>query len=114
MPFAELHTRPGDEFAAELRQTATLLLTHAASPQITQLLHGEDEVFLKQSFPRSGRLSAPGWANLWDLLPESSPAAASTTTGFTNKEFAPARATVELVPAAAGVAPKMSRLFLSA
>ena len=96
-------------------------MTYAASAQITQLLQGGDEVFLKQTFPRAGTLAAPGWANLRDLLPET---AATTAAAGPAGTFAPTGATVELAAAPAGPtaaanptavsSPLLSRLFLSA
>ncbi len=130
MSFAEIRTRAGDVFAAELRQTCTLLVAYAANEQITQLLKADDQVFLNQAFPRAGTLTAPGWANLWDLLPERPP------TGEINepsKEYAAWQAVAELLPSTAPVsaqavntnavtanasattpAPILSRLFLNA
>ncbi len=118
MPFLPLHTRAGDVFAAELRQTGNLLLAYAANEQITQLLRADDQVFLSQAFPRVGTLTAPGWANLWDLLPESAPPADEAADARPAAAYAPARATVELRPATEAAteaaAGTHSRLFLSA
>ena len=117
MSFLDLQTRAGDVFAAELRQTGNLLLAYAANEQITQLLRGDDQVFFNQAFPRAGTLAAPGWANLWDLLPESIPAETAST-GPAGAD-APMLSTVALRPAATGGdAPlpvaNAARLFLCA
>lgn len=120
MSFLDLQTRAGDVFAAELRQTSNLLLAYAANEQITQLLRGDDQVFFNQAFPRAGTLTAPGWANLWDLLPELTPADVADN-GPAGAAYAPVSFTVALRPIALAAADQTSkpaanaaRLFLSA
>lgn len=94
--FAPLKTRAGDVFAAELRQTAELILTHAANPQIAALLKADDQVFANQAFPPPAVLAAPGWANLRGLLSEDAHASGAPQVA----EYAAAKSRVLLQPAA--------------
>ena len=97
LSFAPLQTRAGDLFAAELRQTAALLLTHAANPQIAALLAAEDGVFASQAFPPPATPAAPGWANLRELLSEDALSSGAPQAA----EFAPWKTLAHLAPAAA-------------
>lgn len=111
--FAPLKTRAGDRFAAELRQTVELILTHAANPQIAALLTAGDQVFSAQAFPPPATLAAPGWSNLRALLSEDALAGGAPQAA----EYAPWNSGTRLSPAAPAAAappsPETPRWFLS-